>query len=77
MLANSEDHVKCNYLKNNYELPNLKEAVTCCDVNSQCDCVSGNVYASVTPHQVRSKLKKPVCSLLCMCALVGFILVEW
>ena len=62
-----------------YELPNLKEAVASCDVNSQYEipsnCTSGNVNASVTPHQDKSKLKKPVSSWLWMCALVGFILV--
>ena len=62
-----------------YELPNYKEAVVSCDVNSQykipSNSTSGNVYASATPRQDESKLKKPVCSWLCMCALVGFILV--
>ena len=62
-----------------YELPNLKEAVASCDVNSQYEILSNstsrNVFASATPHQDKSMLKKPVCSWLCMCALVGFILV--
>ena len=59
-----------------YELPNLKEAV---EGNSQYEIPSKFTPASVstltTPGQDKSKLKKPVCSLLCMCALVGFILV--
>ena len=58
---------------------NIKEAVVSCDVNSQYeipfDSTSGNVYTSATPHQDKFKLKKPVCSWLWMCALVGFILV--
>ena len=62
-----------------YELPNYKEAVVSGDVNSQYEIPSnstlGNVYASATSRQDESKLKKPVCSWLCMCALVGFILV--
>ena len=59
-----------------YELPNFKEAVASCDVNSQYEIPSNSTSgASGTPHQNKSKLKKPVCSWLCMCALVGFILV--
>ena len=62
-----------------YELPNLKEAVASRDGNSQYEIPSNftpvSVSAYATPHQDKSKLKKPVCSWLCMCALVGFILV--
>ena len=65
--------------EHSYELPNFKEAVASCDVNSQYEIPSnsssGNEYASAAPRQVKSKLKKPVCSWLWMCALVGFILV--
>ena len=56
-----------------YELPNLKEAVASCDVNSQYEIPSNST--SGAPRQDKSKSKKPVCSWLCMCALVGFILV--
>ena len=60
-------------------MPNLKEAVTSKDENSQSEislkCTPVNLSASATPRQDKSKLKKPVCSWLCMCALVGFILV--
>ena len=62
-----------------YELPNLKEAVASWEGNSQYEMPSKftpvSVSESAAPHQDKSKLKKPVCSLLCMCALVGFILV--
>ena len=65
--------------KHTYKLPNFKEAVTSCDVNSQYEIPSNfmpvSVSAYATPHQDKSELKKPVCSWLCMCALVGFILV--
>ena len=58
-----------------YELPNLEGR----DKNSKYDIPSNSTPASVstsaTPHQDKSKLKKPVSSWLCMCALVGFILV--
>ena len=58
-----------------YELL-LKEAVTSrAQYESPCNCSSVNVSTSVTPHQDKSKLKKPICSWLKMCALVGFILV--
>ena len=58
-----------------YELPNLKEAV---EGNSQYEIPSKFTPVSVSAsaaHQDKSKLKKPVCSWLWMCALVGFILV--
>ena len=58
-----------------YELPNLKEAV---EGNSQYEIPSMFTPVSVSAsaaHQDKSKLKKPVCSWLWMCALVGFILV--
>ena len=65
--------------KHTYELPDFKEAVTSKDGNSQYEIPSKFIPVSVsayaTPHQDKSKLKKPVCSWLCMCALVGFILV--
>ena len=60
-----------------YELPNLKEAFTSQDGNSQSEislkCTPVNLSASATPRQDKSK--KPICSWLCVCALVGFILV--
>ena len=44
-----------------YELPNYKEAVVSCDVNSQYEIpsnsTSGNVYASATSRQDKSKSK--------------------
>ena len=60
-----------------YELPILKEAV---EGNSQYEIPSNftpvsEYTSSVASRQDKSKLKKPVCSWLCMCALVGFILV--
>ena len=59
-----------------YELPNLKEAV---EGNSQYEIPSKftpvSESTSAAPRQDKSKLKKPVCSWLWMCALVGFILV--
>ena len=62
-----------------YELPNLKEAVASWEGNSQYQMPSKftpvSVSASAAPHQDKSKLKKPVCSWLWICALVGFILV--
>ena len=62
-----------------YELPNLKEAFTSQDRNSQSEiplkCTPVNLSVSATPRRDKSKSKKPVCSWLCMCALVGFILV--
>ena len=59
-----------------YELPNFKDVVASCDVNSQYGIPSNSTSGALaTPHQDNSKLKKPVCSWLCMCALVGFILV--
>ena len=62
--------------EHSYELPNFKEAVASCDVNPQYEIPSNSTSgASAAPRQDKSKLKKPVCSWLCMCALVGFILV--
>ena len=62
-----------------YKLPNLKEAVASWEGNSQYQMPSKftpvSVSASAAPHQDKSKLKKPVCSWLWICALVGFILV--
>ena len=53
-----------------YELPSPEEAVASPEENSVC-----GIPASSTRCQYKSKSKKPICSLLCMCALVGFILV--
>ena len=59
-----------------YELPNIKEAV---EGNSQYEipskCMPVSVSASAGPRQDKFKLKKPVCSWLWTCALVGSILV--
>ena len=60
---------------NTYELPNLEGR----DENSKYDIPSkftpASVSTSATPRLDNSKLKKLVSSWLCMCALVGFILV--
>ena len=57
--------------EHDYELPDLKE----CEYEIPSNFIPASVSASATPCQDNSKLKKPVCSWLWMCALVGFILV--
>ena len=60
-----------------YQMPSTP--VVSCDGNSQYEMPSKftpvSVSTSAAPRQDESKLKKPVCGWLCMCALVGFILV--
>ena len=60
-----------------YQMPSTP--VVSCDGNSQYEMPSKftpvSVSTSAAPRQDKSKLKKPVRSWLCMCGLVGFILV--
>ena len=60
---------------NTYELPNLEGRDENFEYDIPSEFTPASVSTSVTPCQDKSKLKKPVCNSLWMCALVGFILV--